>query len=110
MRKGTIYEPAATSLPDDQPWSTEDLSPVTLAAAVHVDIAVPNFGIQEYMEHAPETMEVFRSGVRFQNGMLMPAEVPGLGVEYDEKAAERFPYEPRYLPVARRLDGSIHDW
>ena len=87
-----------------------DLSPVTLAAAVHVDIAVPNFGIQEYMEHAGETMEVFRSGVRFADGMLMPAEVPGLGVEYDEKAAERFPYDPRYLPVARRLDGSIHDW
>jgi mannonate dehydratase len=87
-----------------------DLSPVTLAAAVHVDIAVPNFGIQEYMAHADETMEVFRSEIRFDNGMLHPADVPGLGVEYDEKAAERFPYVRRYLPVARRLDGSVHDW
>jgi len=87
-----------------------DLSPVTLAAAVHVDIAVPNFGIQEYMPHVPETMEVFHSEVRFDDGMLHPGEQPGLGVEYDEKAAERFPYEPRYLPVARRLDGSMHDW
>ncbi|MEV5542884.1 D-mannonate dehydratase ManD [Saccharopolyspora shandongensis] len=87
-----------------------DLSPVSLAAAVHLDLTVPNFGIQEYMPHAPETMEVFRSGVRFENGMLHPSEEPGLGVEYDEKAAERFPYEPRYLPVARRLDGSVHDW
>ncbi|WP_308282527.1 D-mannonate dehydratase ManD [Pseudonocardia nigra] len=87
-----------------------DLSPVTLAAAVHLDVAVPNFGIQEYMEHAPETMEVFRSGVRFADGALQPSEAPGLGVEYDEKAAERFPYEGRYLPVARRLDGSVHDW
>lgn len=87
-----------------------DLSPVTLAAAVHVDLTVPNFGIQEYMEHAPETMEVFRSGVRFANGALDLDETPGLGVEYDEKAAARFPYEPRYLPVARRLDGSVHDW
>jgi mannonate dehydratase len=87
-----------------------DLSPITLAAAVHVDIAVPNFGIQEYMPHVPETAEVFRSGIRFENGMLHPPEEPGLGVDYDEKAAERFPYEPRYLPVARRLDGSIHDW
>jgi hypothetical protein len=34
-----------------------NLSPVTLAAAVHVDIALPNFGIQEYMPHADETME-----------------------------------------------------
>jgi len=87
-----------------------DLSPVSMAAAVHLDIAVPNFGIQEYMAHAEETMEVFRSEIRFEDGMLDTAEVPGLGVEYDEKAAERFPYEPRYLPVARRLDGSIHDW
>lgn len=87
-----------------------DLSPVTQAAAVHVDLTVPNFGIQEYMEHAPETMEVFRSGVRFADGALDLDETPGLGVEYDEKAAARFPYEPRYLPVARRLDGSVHDW
>ena len=87
-----------------------DLSPVTLAAAVHVDVAVPNFGIQEYMEHAPETGEVFLSEVRFEDGALYPAEVPGLGVDYDDEAAQRFPYEPRYLPVARRLDGSVHDW
>lgn len=87
-----------------------DLSPVTLAAAVNIDITVPNFGIQEYMEHADETAEVFHSGVTFADGMLQPSEEPGLGVEYDEKAAESFPYEPRYLPVARRLDGSVHDW
>ncbi|MER7394538.1 D-mannonate dehydratase ManD [Streptomyces sp. NPDC000151] len=87
-----------------------DLSPVTLAAAVHLDTAVPNFGIQEYMAHADETAEVFRSGVTFADGMLHVSEEPGLGVEYDEKAAERFPYQARYLPVARRLDGSVHDW
>jgi mannonate dehydratase len=87
-----------------------DLSPVTLAAAVQLDLAIPNFGIQEYMAHADETQEVFRTHVHLEDGMLDTAEVPGLGVEYDEKAAERFPYEPRYLPVARRLDGSVHDW
>ncbi|MEU0951252.1 D-mannonate dehydratase ManD [Streptomyces niveus] len=87
-----------------------DLSPVSMAAAVHVDIAVPNFGIQEYMGHPEETAEVFRSGVTFADGMLHPSREPGLGVTYDEKAAERFPYQARYLPVARRLDGSVHDW
>jgi mannonate dehydratase len=49
-------------------------------------------------------------GVTFADGMLHPSEEPGFGVEYDEKAAERFPYQRRYLPVARRLDGSVHDW
>ena len=75
-----------------------DLSPVTLAAAVHLDLTVPNFGIQEYMAPRRRDPEVFRTGVHFADGMLDTAEVPGLGVEYDEKAAARFPYEPRYLP------------
>ncbi|ACU38882.1 D-galactonate dehydratase family protein [Actinosynnema pretiosum subsp. pretiosum] len=87
-----------------------DLSPVSMAAAVHVDISVPNFGIQEHMGHTPEVAEVFRSDVRFENGMLHPSDAPGLGVEYDDDAAARFPYDPRYLPVARLADGSMHDW
>ncbi|MET9864024.1 D-mannonate dehydratase ManD [Streptomyces smyrnaeus] len=87
-----------------------DLSPVSLSANVHLDLAVPNFGIQEYMGHPEEAAEVFPGGVTFSDGMLHPSEEPGLGVEYDETAAARFPYEQRYLPVARRLDGSVHDW
>lgn len=87
-----------------------DLSPITLAAAVHLDLVVPNFGIQEYMQHAADTMEVFRTGVSLSNGMLDTGDEPGLGVEYDEAAADRYPYNPKYLPVARRLDGSVHDW
>ena len=35
---------------------------------------------------------------------------PGLGVTFDEDAAARFPYDPKYLPVNRRRDGSVHDW
>ena len=51
-----------------------------------------------------------RFGVRFADGMLHPSDAPGLGVEYIDEAAARFPYQPRYLPVARRPDGSVHDW
>lgn len=87
-----------------------DLSPVTTAAAVAVDIAVPNFGIQEHMGHTRETYEVFRGTPRLEKGMLYPSEEPGLGIDYDDEAAARFPYDPKYLPVARRLDGSVHDW
>ncbi|GAA4427656.1 D-galactonate dehydratase family protein [Georgenia halophila] len=87
-----------------------DLSPVSLAAAVHLDVTVPNFGIQEYMAHMRLTHEVFRPSYRLEAGLLIPSDEPGLGVEVDEAAAEKFPYEPKYLPVARRLDGSIHDW
>ena len=36
-----------------------DLSPVCMGAALHFDIWVPNFGIQEYMRHTDETDAVF---------------------------------------------------
>lgn len=87
-----------------------DISPVGMAAAVHLDIAIHNFGIQEYMRHSPETLEVFRPSYTFADGMLHPGEAPGLGIEYDEELAEKYPYEPAYLPINRLLDGTVHDW
>jgi len=87
-----------------------DLSPVSLAAALHVDMAVPNFGIQEYMGHVEPADEVFRTNWTFHNGLMHPGDAPGLGVEVDEVAAARFPYDPKSLPVNRRTDGSVHDW
>jgi mannonate dehydratase len=87
-----------------------DISPVGMAAALHLDLAVHNFGIQEYMRHAPETLEVFRTSYRFEEGLLHPSDAHGLGVELDVEAAARFPYEPAYLPVNRLADGTVHDW
>lgn len=87
-----------------------DLSPVNLAACTHFGISVHNFGLQEYMRHSPETNRVFPSTVTFADGRLHPGEGPGLGVDIDEDAAAEFPYQAAYLPVARKLDGTIHSW
>ncbi|WP_326609412.1 D-galactonate dehydratase family protein [Streptomyces scopuliridis] len=87
-----------------------DISPVGMAAALHLDLAVHNFGIQEYMRHSAGTLEVFRTSYRFGEGLLHPSDQPGLGVELDETAAARFPYAPAYLPVNRLTDGTVHDW
>jgi mannonate dehydratase len=88
-----------------------DLSPVALAAALHVDLAVPNFGIQEYMGHRDPAGEVFYPGYWFADGYLRPADTPGIGVDVDEAAAARFPWrEARSLPVNRLRDGTVHDW
>ena len=87
-----------------------DLSPVAMAAALHFDISVNNFGIQEYMRHSVETDDVFPHSYSFKNGYLHPGDAPGLGVDYDEKAGERFPYERAYLPVNRKLDGTMWNW
>ena len=87
-----------------------DLSPVTMAAALHFDISINNFGIQEYMRHTPETDEVFPHAYTFNNGYLHPGDGPGLGVDYDEKLAAKFPYERAYLPINRKLDGTMFNW
>jgi mannonate dehydratase len=87
-----------------------DLSPVCLAAALHFDLSVHNFGIQEYMRHAPETDAVFPHAYSFEAGMMDPGEAPGLGVDIDEAMAAKYPYDPAYLPVARKLDGTVHSW
>jgi len=87
-----------------------DLSPISFAAALHLDLTVPNFGIQEYMGHLEPASEVFKTSYTFADGYMHPGDAPGLGVEIDEEAAARYPYERKYLPVNRRLDGSMHDW
>jgi mannonate dehydratase len=87
-----------------------DLSPVCMAAALHLDLAIPNFGLQEYMRHTEETDRVFPHSYRFEDGYLHPGEEPGLGVDIDEALAARYPYRPAYLPVNRLPDGTMHSW
>lgn len=87
-----------------------DLSPVTMGAALHFDTWVPNFGIQEYMRHTPETDAVFPHAYRFEDGYLMPGDAIGHGVDIDEQLAARYPYAPAQLPVARLGDGTMWNW
>jgi mannonate dehydratase len=87
-----------------------DLSPVCLAAVLHFDLSIHNFGIQEYMPHSPETDKVFPHAYYRDGAFMHPGEKPGLGVDVNESLAEQFPYQRAYLPINRKLDGTIHDW
>jgi mannonate dehydratase len=87
-----------------------DLSPVCMAAALHFDLSIHNFGIQEYMRHSDETDQVFPHQYRFESGYMHPGDAPGLGVDIDEDLAAKFPYDPAYLPVSRKEDGTVHSW
>jgi len=87
-----------------------DLSPVCMAAALHFDLSVHNFGIQEYMRHSVETDQVFPHAYTFENGLMHPGDRPGLGVDLDEAEAAKFPYQRAYLPVNRKEDGTMHSW
>jgi len=87
-----------------------DLSPVAMAGALHFDLSVHNFGVQEYMRHSDETDRVFPHAYTFANGAMHPGDAPGLGVDIDEQLAATHPYDPAYLPVNRLLDGTVHSW
>ncbi|MCL4150427.1 UNVERIFIED_CONTAM: hypothetical protein GTU68_011759, partial [Idotea baltica] len=68
-----------------------DVSPVGHAANAHIDFAIWNFGIQESVNFNDATKEVF-SGVPYvENGYMYVNEVPGLGVDIDEKEAAKYP-------------------
>ncbi len=87
-----------------------DLSPVCMSAALHFDVSIPNFGIQEWMHHTAETDAVFPRTYTYKDGALHPGEAPGLGVEIDEELAAHYPYKRAYLPVNRLEDGSMYNW
>jgi mannonate dehydratase len=87
-----------------------DLSPVAMAAALHFDLSVPNFGVQEYMRHTAETDAVFPHAYSFKDGYLHPGDRPGLGVDIDEALAAKHLYARASLPINRLEDGTMWDW
>lgn len=87
-----------------------DIGPATHAANVHLDCAIPNFGIQEMVFFSEAVHEVMPGAPEFHDGYLIPSEKPGLGIDLNEEAAAKYPYKRAYLPTVRRADGSMHDW
>lgn len=87
-----------------------DISPVGMAAAMHLGLSIHNFGIQEYMEHGNKTDAVFEQSFSWKDGLLHPGDKPGLGVDLDADEAGKYPYEQAYLPFNRLADGTVHDW
>jgi mannonate dehydratase len=87
-----------------------DLSPITMAAALHFGLSVPNFGIQEYMRHTDATDAVFPHAYGFADGLMHPGDAPGLGVDIDEGLATKHEYSRAFLPVNRLEDGTLWSW
>jgi mannonate dehydratase len=87
-----------------------DLSPVNLAASIHMDMALNNFGLQEYMPHMEIVNDVFKINYRFDKGFLTIDDSPGIGVDIDIEKAKKYPYKMASLPVNRKEDGTMFYW
>jgi mannonate dehydratase len=69
-----------------------DVSPIGHAANVTLDVVSYNFGIQEYSRFSDRHREIFSNCPRMEKGYLYPNELPGWGIEVDEKAAAKYPF------------------
>jgi len=88
------------------------LGPVSTAAGLHFDLVCSNFGVQELARLPGEVLpELFPVQVPFAEGYLLPPTRPGLGIEFDEAAAAKYPPVPQGgCPRLRRGDGSYTNW
>jgi galactonate dehydratase len=89
------------------------LGPIAGVAALHYDVATPNFVIQEEMTGAvPWYFEVVQGPIRREGSAWAVPEAPGLGVEVDLKVAARHPFEQEPFPTRDAVmpDGTVVDW
>jgi mannonate dehydratase len=68
-----------------------DVSPVGHAANLHLDLACPNFGIQEWPSFSEEEQAIFPGCPQVRRGYMYANDRPGLGIDVDEEQAARYP-------------------
>ena len=70
---------------------------VSYASAVQIGACVPNFLVLEHFPPEPWRFEVCANPLVVEDGWLEVPDRPGLGVEFNEEAALKHPYEPKDL-------------
>jgi mannonate dehydratase len=87
-----------------------DVSPVGMAANVHLDVACHNFGIQEWAFRSELEQEMFPGTPEIRGGAAWPNAASGWGIDFDEKLAAKHPCDDNHpeWTAARTPDGTIH--
>jgi galactonate dehydratase len=87
------------------------LGPVASAANVHFNVTVPNFLIMEAVRaDVPWREEVVSNPVTPVDGRVGLPSGPGLGIEVNEEAARKYPFQQEVLMQTYHADGSVADW
>jgi galactonate dehydratase len=87
------------------------LGPVSSAACLQLNLATPNFGVQEQPRKTGTVLtDVVPVQPEWQDGYLLPPTRPGLGIEFDREAAKKHPFQMTELPHLHREDGSFTNW
>jgi len=84
------------------------MGPVATAVCAHIDASTPNFLIQEYIpDDRPPRSEVVVKPLEVEGGYLKLPTKPGLGLELNEEALGKYPYQPTFRGTAYHEDGSV---
>jgi galactonate dehydratase len=87
------------------------LGPLATMVSLQIGFSTPNFLIQEVMRSdVPWRYEVVDDALRIEDGFFVPPTRPGIGIEIDERAAARYPYQPEIEMRYFHPDGSVADW
>jgi mannonate dehydratase len=86
-----------------------DVSPVGHTAQLHLDLAIHNFGIQEGGVITGIQAEIFKGCATFKDGYLWASDLPGWGIEVDEKLAAKYPFGTNEKGDRARLNGGWGD-
>jgi mannonate dehydratase len=84
-----------------------DVSPVGHSAHAHIDLAIWNFGIQEAVHFSDKLKTIFTGCPTMNNGYMSVNEVPGIGVDVNEKEAAKYPMTTKSNWQVRKGDGTI---
>lgn len=87
------------------------LGPVSTAACLQLDAAVPNVAIQEFPSFylAGGEKEMITSELKLDHGFLVVPDAPGIGIELVEDITEKFPPAQRSIHCQIAFDGSVRD-
>ena len=86
------------------------LGPVSSAACLQLNLATPNFGVQEQPRKTGEVLTDVVPCSRNGATAICSPTLPGLGVEFDREAAQKHPFDMTEPPHLRREDGSFTNW
>jgi mannonate dehydratase len=86
-----------------------NVDPVGHCYNLHLDLVTPNFGIQEETVFPEKTQEVLPGCPIIKKGYMYSNDKPGLGIDIDEAAAAKYPYQRDFETRGndRMLDGTI---
>jgi mannonate dehydratase len=86
-----------------------NVDPVGHCYNLHLDLVTPNFGIQEETVFPEKTQEVLPGCPIIKKGYMYSNDKPGLGIDIDEVAAAKYPYQRDFETRGndRMLDGTI---